>query len=180
MKVIEQTPTTLKLRTTLWETPTELQGYVGLIAIGIGLCVAGGVAGAVLAGWLGALVFGAIGGVIAFMGMWYVPYAEVFVFDRTGDRLLIQKRYLVRSSETRYPLNTIQAVKTEWLEDSDSDRYLVISLVKPVGRPIYIQDIVQSKNEAEYASIQDIVQSKNEAEYASIAVLIRQFLGVGE
>lgn len=155
MKIIEQTPTTLKLRT------TALEWSIWLTAMGIGLCVIG----AIQPAWLGTLVFGAMGGVTAVIGMWFIPCVELFIFDRTVDRLLIQKRYLVRSSETRYPLNTIQTVKTEWLEDSDSDRYLVISLVKPVGRPIYIQDIVQSKNEAEYASI---------------AVLIRQFLGVGE
>jgi len=163
MKIVEQTPTTLKLRT------TALEWAIWLTAIGIGLCVIG-VIGAVQANWLGALVFWAIGGLLTIPSVWFVPYVTVFIFDRTVDRLLIQERYLVRSSETRYPLNTIQAVKTEWIEGSDNDRCLVISLVKPVGRPIYIQDIVQINT----------IQINNEAEYASIAELIRQFLDVGE
>ncbi len=159
MKIVEQTPTKLKLHT------TALKWATWLAAMGIGLCVIG-VIGAVQANWLGALVFLAMGGMVTIASVWFIPYVTVFIFDRTADRLLIQKRYLIRTSETRYPLHPIQTVKTEWLEDSDSDRYLVISLAKPIGRPIYIQDTVR-------------IQA-NEAEYASIAAHIRYLLNVGE
>ena len=105
-----------------------------------------------------ALFFGTMGIVTAWMAVWFMDCTKTYTFDRAANRLSIHTRFLLRTTEVYYPFQTICAVRVDWLEDSDSDRYLTISLVKEEGQPIYVSDIVQNQDEAEYQQMAETIR----------------------
>jgi hypothetical protein len=95
-------------------------------------------------------LFGIPGGVALFASLWMLELFSLYTFDRNVDRFYIYQRYALRSTTVQYPLKRIQSATVGWTEDSDSDRHAVIQLALDSGKLIYISDLVQTRDLAEY------------------------------
>ncbi|NEQ98597.1 MAG: hypothetical protein F6K30_18060 [Cyanothece sp. SIO2G6] len=167
MKVLEQTPSCLKIQVTGtgWAVVVLALGLL-LIAVGVSQAdpdilrrvTAEPTVGDRLPQLVYALFFGMMGIVTAWMSVWFMDCTKTYTFDRAANRLSIHTRFLLRTTEVCYSFQTVHAVRVDWLEDSDGDRYLTIILVKKVGQPIYVSDIVQNQDEAEYQQIAETIR----------------------
>ncbi len=167
MKVLEQTPSCLKIQATGtgWAIAALAAGIL-LMAVGVSQAdpdllrqiTAEPPVDDRLPQLVYALFYGTMGIVTAWMAVWFMVCTKTYTFDRVANRLSIHTRFLLRTTEVCHSFQTICAVQVDWLEDSDGDRYLTIILVKRVGQPIYVSDIVQNQDEAEYQKIAETIR----------------------
>lgn len=158
MKVLEQTPNCLKIEVTGtgWAI-VALALETILIAVGVSQAESSVDDG--LPRLVFVLFVGLLGIITAWGAVWWMDCTKTYTFDRAAHRLSIHIRFLLRTTEVCYSFETLRAVRVEWLEASDGDRYLTILLVKRVGQPIYVSDIVQNQEEAEYQQIAATIQA---------------------
>lgn len=105
-----------------------------------------------------AYLFGILGSIAVLIGTCFIDFTVTYTFDLVTNQLSIKKRFLIRTTQAIHPLQSIHAIQVKWLEDSDSSRYLNISLVKEVGRPIVVSDIVQNQDEVEYQKLAGMIR----------------------